>query len=252
MSAAGFAGADKITIYFYSSETNINNFKSLKMEFDIYLAKFGHYELQPFSDREAFEEHIRDKKKCLLLLSSWHYSSIYKRYCLNPVLVGMRNGKKYQKRILVTRDKSANLEIGEVGQIASASSVQHTFSVLNGMLKGKNAADKVRILTVPKDIDALMSVGFGISKSALTTRNSLNKLELVNPILYKKMEILAEGKQALLLILAVPKNFTKDAEKMVDIIKNMSANPDGKRKIQMLGLDGWQKLDPADRSTLES
>ena len=238
-------------IYFYSSETNINNFKSLKMEFDKYLSKSGPYEFQPFSNKDAFEKHIKDKKKCLLLLSSWHYSNIHKEYSLNPALVGMQNGKKYQKRILVARGKSANINSVKTGRIASASSVKHTCGVLMGMLKEKNAVDRIKILTVPKDIDALMSVGFGMSIFALTTRNSLNKLNMVNSILYKKMKILSESKEALLLILAVPKTFSKDAEKMVNIIKNMPDNPDGKKKIRMLGLDGWQKLDSSDRLKLE-
>jgi len=38
------------------------------------------------------------------------------------------------------------------------------------MLKDKSTVDITNILTVPKDIDALMSVGFGMSKFALTTR----------------------------------------------------------------------------------
>ncbi|QTA87282.1 Uncharacterized protein dnm_033120 [Desulfonema magnum] len=45
VTAAVFAGANKTTIYFYSSESNINNFKSLKIEFDSYLSSFGNYEL---------------------------------------------------------------------------------------------------------------------------------------------------------------------------------------------------------------
>ena len=48
------------TIYFYSTETNINNFKSLKMEFDRYLSKLGSFEFQPFIAKETFEKHIKD------------------------------------------------------------------------------------------------------------------------------------------------------------------------------------------------
>jgi len=60
---AAFAEPDKTTVYFYSSETNINNFKSLKMEFDKYLSRFGTYEFQPFSNREDFGQHNRGLKK---------------------------------------------------------------------------------------------------------------------------------------------------------------------------------------------
>lgn len=244
---AAFAMGDKTTIYFYSSETTINNFKSLKMEFDGYLSRFGPYEFQPFSKREDFEKHVKDREKCLLLLSSWHYKNIQKEYALKAALAGTRKGKKYQKRVLIGRDKTVR-----VGRIASASSVQHTISCLQAMLKGRYAADKTRILMVPKDIDALMSVGFGMSKLALTTSNALDALKMANPILYQKMEILAEGEGSLLLILAVPERFTKDTKKVVTIIQNMAKDPDGKEKLRMLGLDGWQTLNPSDKSKLEA
>jgi len=97
-----------------------------------------------------------------------------------------------------------------------------------------------------------MSVGFGMSKLALTTRNALDELKMVNPVLHQKMKILEEGERSLLLILAVPERFTKEAKEIVTIIQNMAKDPDGKEKLRMLGLDGWQTLDPSDRSKLEA
>ena len=242
-----YATGDKTTIYFYSSETSINNFKSLKMEFDQYLSRFGPYELQPFSDRESFDEYIRDKEQCILLLSSWHYAKIHKDNALIAALAGTRNGEKYQKRILVAKNESV-----KTGRIASASSIQHTNSYLKKMLKGKYTVDTTQILTVPKDIDALMSVGFGMSVLALTTRNALDELQIVNPTLCQKMKVLGEGDESLLLIVAVPERFIKDAQGIIAAIKNMPTDPEGRENLRMLGLDGWLPLDPSDKLKLEA
>ena len=247
VSLAAFARADKTTIYFYSSETSINNFKSLKMELDRYLSRFGPYEFQPFSEREDFENHVKDKERCILLLSSWHYSKIYKEYDLTATLAGTSNGQKYQKRILVTKD-----EFVKAGRLASASSREHTGSYLRAMLKGKEILDNIQVLTVPKDIDALMSVGFGMSKLALTSGSAFDELKKINPILYKKMRILAEGEKSLSLVIAVPKGFRKEAGKIVAVFQNMPADPDGKEKLMMLGLDGWQPLNPSEKLKLEA
>ena len=244
---AASAQVDKTTIYFYSSETSINNFKSLKMEFDRYLSRLGPYEFQPFSEREAFEQYVKDKKRCILLLSSWHYSKINKEYALKAALAGTRNGQKYQKRVLVTKDESV-----KTGRVASASSKEHTSSYLRAMLKGKELIDQIQVLTVPKDIDALMSVGFGMSKLALTSGNALDELKKVNPALHQKMKIVAEGEESLSLIVAVPRGFRKEKDKIVAIFQNMAADPDGKEKLMMLGLDGWQPLDPSEKLKLEA
>lgn len=244
------SGEGKIKIYFYSSETNINNFKSLKMEFDRYLSKFGPYEFQPFSARDVFEKHVKGKENCLLLLSSWHYRHIHEEYGLTPVLTGVRNGKKYQRKILVADEKAPDIETAKPGLIASASSLQYTLSVLKRMLK-KYAEDTLRVLTVPKDIDALMSVGFGMAKLAFASGNTFDELKAVNPRLCRRMKVLMEGEETLLLVLALPEGFTANRKKAVDMIKNMSTDPDGQKRIRMLGLDGWQELDASDLSRLE-
>jgi hypothetical protein len=54
------------------------------------------------------------------------------------------------------------------------------------------------------------------------------------------------------LIVALPQGFAGNRKKMVDMIKNMSMDSDGKRRLRMLGLDGWQDLDTSDKSKLES
>ncbi|MDM8525442.1 hypothetical protein QUF80_18905 [Desulfococcaceae bacterium HSG8] len=249
LTAAASAGPEKVMILFYSAEANINNFKPLKTEFDTYLLKSGNYEFQPFSDRETFEQYIKEKDKCLLFLSSWHYRNIYKSYALNPFLVGIKNGKKHQKRVLVT--KSADLKSVAKGTIASASDVQHSRSVLKEILGDETAANSARILTVPKDIDALMSVGFEMSKAALITESALKDLEKRDPSLHKKIKILAEGKASFLPVLAVPDEFVKNAEKVIEIIKSMPGDSNGMNAIKMLGLDGWEPVDPSDKSKLE-
>jgi hypothetical protein len=238
-------------IYFYSSESNINNFKSLKMEFDNYLSRLGPYEFQPFSERETFESEVKNKENCFLLLSSWHYSNIYKTYALKPELIGVRDGKNYQKRILVTDAKYNNLGAVEKGPVASASNELHTRSLLRDMFADKNAADSVRILSVPKDIDALMSIGFGVSKCALITESAFNNSKELDPVLYKNTKTLAEGKASLLLILAAPDNIPQNAENLVKIIKSMPNDPGGTNVIKMLDLDGWEPVDPSDKSKLE-
>jgi len=245
------AAQEKTTIYFYSAETNINNFKSLKMEFDSYLTQFGAYEFQPFSDRATFEEHVKDKTHSLLLISSWHYTNIYQDYALSPLLVGLRNGKTFQKRILVAPEDITDPEVVKASPIASASSVAHTKSILTKMFPEDEASSAFKILTVPKDIDALMSVGFGMAKSAVITENSLESLKTINPSLHKKLKIVAESEETLLLIVAAPETFISEAQALISILQEMATDPDGEKRVRMLGLDGWQPIEPSDRLKLE-
>ncbi|MBF0226894.1 MAG: hypothetical protein HQK76_15720 [Desulfobacterales bacterium] len=238
-------------VYFYSSETNINNYKSLKMEFDKYLSKYGEYEFQPFERREDFEEYIKNKNNCLILLSSWHYSNIFKNYSLKPILVGVQNNKCTQKRILVGNEKSGSIETAMKGPIASSSNEEYSRDMLKLMFPQQEMADKVRILSVPKDIDALMSVSFNMAKAGLSTENMLNNLKSIDPILSKKIKTLAEGKDTFLTIVAMPEKFTENLEKIISVIKNLPNDSLGLNIIKSLNLDSWKPLESSDKITLE-
>ncbi len=240
------------TIYFYSSETNINNFKSLKMEFDSYLAQFGPYEFQPFRDRDTFEAQLAEKKDCVVLLSSWHYDNIRDHYGLRPVLIGARNGKTSQKRLLVTKGNTTHVDMVKIGQIASASSVDYTQTILLEMFHDPEMVNKLKILAVPKDIDALMSLGFGMAKSAITTDYSLETLRKMNPALSQKISIVAESHESRLLILAATKEYGKQTETVASIFQKMAADPEGKRRIRMLGLEGWKAIDSSNKADGEN
>ena len=247
-----FGQAEKATIFFYSSETNINNFKSLKMEFDSYLAQFGAYEFQPFSEKQTFEEHIKQQENCLILLSSWHYDTIREVFHLTPLLMGSRKGSTRQKRFLVTSGADTSLESLKNGQIASAGSIQYTQMLLEEMFEAPEAVEGLRILTVPKDIDALMSLGFGMAKAAITTDYSLETLAKMNPPLHKKISILAESQESRLLILAAPVHCEGNAQQLATIFQDMAADQQGGKKLRMLGLDGWQAFDARDATDMEN
>ncbi|MCP4399136.1 MAG: phosphate/phosphite/phosphonate ABC transporter substrate-binding protein [bacterium] len=247
-----FGQAEKAIVFFYSSESNINNFKSLKMEFDGYFAKFGAYEFQPFSEKHTFEQQIDEQQNCLILLSSWHYNNIRDAFHLMPLLVGLRNGYAWQKRLLVASGESTDLNALKSGQIASAGSIQYTRMLLNGMFGNSETVEKLRILIVPKDIDALMSIGFGMAKAAITTDYSLEILAKMNPALYKKISILAESQESRLLILAAPKRAKGHARQLATIFQEMASEQEGRKKLRMLGLDGWKTFDANDATDLEN
>jgi hypothetical protein len=239
-----------VSICFYSCESNINNYKSLKINFDNYLSRFGPYEFQPFKDKNTFEEHIEGRTNCLIILSSWHYLNLSKNNTLQPVLVGEKNSKKMQKRVVVCKDSPDDVKT-VLQSLSSASSARHTMSIVDDIFKDDDIKRSVKILSVPKDIDALMSVCFGMSKSALVTQSSFERLKILNPELYKEMTVLAEGKKAFLLILAAPEKISNGCNSLLKIIKDMPDDPTGSKVIKMLGVDSLQDLEPKDREKLE-
>lgn len=139
-------------------------------------------------------------------------------------------------------------DVGAIGKgpVASSSDAAYTRGMLRDMLQDKTLADGVRILTVPKDVDALMSVGFGMSKAALITESALEKMRKTDPVLRKKMRPVGAGKDALLMILASPETPGGVPADLIQIIKDMPNHSDGLDVVKMLELDGWSPIAPSD------
>jgi len=244
--------ASKLTIYFYNPETNINNFASLKIEFDTYLSQYGSFVFQPFNDRSFFENYIRDRRDGVFLISSWHFRLLKTIPPLEPQLIGIYNGKSTYRRVLTTKKKVNNLQSLTGLNVASAGSEDYSTIILNQMMGVENSriVDSLNILTVPKDIDALMSLGFGMAQAAITSEKSLNTFKAINPKQYRKLQRIAMSDRIPLPLIVVPKETNGKVQELVSVIESMGASPEGSERLKMLGLDGWKRLFEEDRNAL--
>lgn len=220
--------SDGLKVYLYTPEININNFKSLKMSFDAYLGTYGDYEFQPFSDKKTFEKYLKEKN-AVVILSSWHYREIAKAYNLKAMLVAQKEGSTTDKKILVGH-KNIPLE----GVVTSAYDKEYTNKLLLRITKNRSKA--LSVLSVPKEIDALMSVGFGMSKFALVSQDSLTHLQNVNPVLSEDLCIYHESVPEYRMLLACAEI---DQEKMelLSIFQEMGLSERGKNILNMIGID---------------
>jgi hypothetical protein len=241
------------TLYFYNSETNINNYVSLKIAFDTYLSKFGTFRFQPFSDKEIFEKTLVEKQDGGFLLSSWHYRILQKKVPITPVLVGVSHGKSTQRKVLSAKKQINEVELLKGGKIASASNEAYTRTILNQIL-GKKSAEilaQVKLILVPKDIDALMAVGFGMADAALTTEDSLDDLAKINQKQFSMLTRLGASEKQFLTLAVVPKKTSVNTAVLLEILEDMSKAPEGESRLRMLGLNGWRKLTQSELKELD-
>ncbi len=242
------------TIYFYNPETNINNFASLKTEFDRYLSNYGSFQFQPFSDRKSFENFIVGRNDGVFLISSWHFSQLKTKFPIDmeAKLVGVSKGKATYEKILTTKKDIKNIDFLKGKVVASSGNEDYTKNILLQMHgeEKRSIINSMKILTVPKDIDALMAVGYGMADSALTTENSLSKLASINPKQYEVLIPLAKSKEILLPIVAIPRRCDENTQLLLEIIEKMEMILDGKKKLKMLGMDGWKKVEELEREFL--
>ncbi len=242
--AIGYASAQSPSIYFYSIESNVNNYSLLKIEFDTYLSKFGSYKFLPFKDNVTFEKFINSDMHGVCLLSSWHFQQLRAEALIEPFLVGRRNQANTQRYVLSASNGIRNIQKLRGERISSAGGESYTRSILSKMVAKEDAAllDTIDILVVPKDIDALMIVGFGIVKAALTTENSVAKFGEINPRQHKLLRAIATSEKVLLPLIAAPVTKGNDISHLLTVVDDMENQAEGLPRLRMLGLDGFEKL----------
>ncbi|MCK4841134.1 MAG: hypothetical protein KAT04_04540 [Methylococcales bacterium] len=244
---------ERARLLFYNPESNINNFVSLKISYDSYLSKFGDYRFQPFNKKELFEKAVLDNKDGVYLLSSWHFYFLRDMIDLQPILVGVLKGRSTQKKILTVKNNITDIAQLKGKTIACSGSAQYTRNILKEVLGGNNVSllKTFKLILVPKDIDALMAVSFGMASAALTTERSLDNLAKINYKQYQSLKPLMASRQHYLALAALSPTTNKTTGEIIDILEKMGIHPEGETRLSMLGLDGWRRLSRQEQRLLK-
>ncbi len=248
--AQAVESSDVISVYFYNPETNINNFSSLKSAFEHYLGKLGAVEFHPFDDQFRFENVIGERKNALFLLSSWHFRLLEKHKPIVPVLVGISHGRVHQRKILSSKLSPAEVSQMERLRVASSAGEAYSRAELGQILSPLKIipVTRIKLILVPKDIDALMAVGFGLADAALTTEASLKGFSAINAKLQGQLTSLGMSEQHFLTLAAVPDNASPSLAPLIDFLTKTSAD---QHALNLLGLDGMRKLTPLEYEALK-
>ncbi len=232
-------------IYFYNPETNINNFATLKTAFDTYLVDQGGYHFQPFNDKANFEAVLKEGKGNVYLLSSWHLTALQEQKIpLEISLIGTSKGNTLQRKVLSAKKEVTSLSMLKNTVVAGAGSEKYIYSVLQQIL-GKEQGGllkDIRILTVPKDIDAVMAVSFGMATAAISSESSLDKLAVINPNQFEQLHSLGFSEKSYLLVAATLKKPEAQEAHVLEVLNKMSENTEGEKNLKLLGIDGWKPL----------
>lgn len=234
-------------ISFYNPETDISSFTSLKVSYDTYLSKRTVYRLQPFKDRTTFENLNENKQAPVMLISSWHYHLLDEKLKerIRPALIATQDGATTARKILTTKKTIKSLEDLRGAVIASAADREYTRELMFDLFHDfpPDLVDSIEVLSVPKEIDALMAVAYGVADGAITFERTLQKLGRINANQQSLLQVQAHSKEIMLPLLFVPVTQTAAESKLVQVLKDMPSSQEGRQQLRMIGFDGWKAVD---------
>ena len=230
--------AELNTIYFYNPEVNTTRSVILKSTFDQYLKENSNLHFQPVNNKKTFEALIRNDREATFIMSSWHYQQLKStKHPLVTALRGIKNKRDSYRKILVSKLPNVN---SQAITIAISGTIEYSRSILSSIYPdhSPDALSKLNILIVPKDIDALMAVGFDLADAAVTTQTSLEKLSTLYKNQHQQLNILGESAPLKRLVVIHHPGKTDT----IDVLKQMNKSEKGQQCLHMLGLDDWQTI----------
>jgi ABC-type phosphate/phosphonate transport system substrate-binding protein len=100
---------------------------------------------------------------------------------------------------------------------------------------------------VPKDIDALLAIGFGQVDAAFVSNAQFGQLAKINPRLTDNLHELGYAETLPFpMVYATEFASPADIEKLRTVMHTVNETGTGKRLTALLGYDGWNPVDPAD------
>jgi len=128
--------------------------------------------------------------------------------------------------------------------VAGAGSEEYIHSVLKQILGKEQEAllKDIKILIVPKDIDAIMAVGFGMATAAISAESGLDKLAMINPNQFRELHSLGFSDKDYLLVAATLQKPEQQEVELLEVLRTMSEAETGGENLKLLGIDGWRAM----------
>lgn len=240
-----------VVVYHYNPESHGGRSLVLKNTFDHYFQSKGNLQLQPVEDKSAFHEIVGKTEAHLYIVSHWDFQQLAKTNAdLTPYFRGRKSSSDTFRKLLVSASPAITKNPNQRPTIAISGSQEYVQNILKNMIYEKRLAEinHPRFLSVPKDIDALLAVSFGLADAALATENNVEKLSQLYVKEYQQLTILGTSQPQKRMVVVVNKRHLDTLKEALDIIEAMDKNHEGKLGLNLLGLDSWKKLPRNGRS----
>lgn len=167
-----------------------------------------------------------------------------KGYNLVPLLVPTMGGDAYYRKLLVDNDGPEGRNLQGKGIAASGMAGKSDAARIADELEALGVVG-ARIVTVPKDIDALLALSFGQVDAALVAPVSIDVLRQVNPQITQRLRTLAETNKILRSPLCAVAGRPSAAQTaaLLKAVNSMADLPEGRELMGRLAIDGWIKAE---------
>ena len=230
--------------FFYSPQVGTGNLSQLKQAADRFLRDSGtSLSFQPFARFEDLQREFGAHRPAFLVVPDWVAMDHCLGEALRPLARPVRDGRVFDRRALVAAKEASSAADIDGGSIAATVPVAGRGSGSETLARFRREHPDVRVIPVPKDIDALLAVGFGQVDGAFVSMTQFDLLAGVNPALTGSLHEI--GYSIATPFPAVYATQYANAEGIAALRKALESGGDtesGQKIVRLLGYDGWKPV----------
>jgi len=240
------ADAAQAKLFFFSPDFSPGNLSVLTQAVDAYLREAGtDTDFQAFVRFEDFLREVSTQQPDFVVVPHWAATRACMGFELVPLARPVRGGESFGRKALIARPNVRGLAQLRNASIAATLPPGGT-PAGSGLDRIRREQPGVRIIQVPKEIDALLAVAFGQVDAAYVSTRQFDMFASVNPKLGGGLkEIGYAENMPFPLIYATANADTTEIAQLQKAITGVSTSGTGKRLVGLLGYDGWVVVDEA-------
>ncbi len=210
------------TIVYYDPDGNLRRIVDINSEGNKLFSKIG-LKFIVTADDVSFSNVLKQYNPSYFILNSLIYQSKKRDLNLVPVFIFKKGDKISYTKKLVTF--SSEISLKNIANRILASSFRDVKELLPYDL---------RVLKVPKDLDALLAMKFMQSDVALVSESSIEIFKTISPVDFGLLRVIFTSKEIFNPVFC----YSQDMEKKVEDVKRLFLLPEAKSFLSILLFDG--------------
>lgn len=232
--------AESFAFYYFNPDSPQRNLGQLQHDV---VAFFTSREMdvtfQPFGRFLDFDREMHRKPPALVLVPDWYWQRYSRELKLRPVLRTLHEGKpNYKKQLIANVRAPTAIKSTQQRTLAMTTLGPDGSTLLNSILFSKREMnpEKLGIVEVPKDADAVFAVALGQVDMALVSDTNMQQLAHINPRLTDAVRVIDETLPIALPVLCVVDGNMSDEllRRVQDFLSS------GKAGADVLHIDAWR------------
>ena len=235
-------------IYYFNPDSPQSNLSRLKLEFQTYFSDNNFsFTFQPFTHFVDFHRLNSENRPSFIIVPEWYYRKYGKDFGLHPLLVPVRHGLTSYKKILLasqlTGDAASDYEIITFAMTTMGPDGS-TEAIKELVAKELVSVQQLNIISVPKDLDAILALVLGQVKMALVGQDNLQTISDANPRIIRAIKKLDRSITVPMPVICYLEGRAEsgDVEKLVEAFKKMTSEHPRNKIMEMLQIDDWQNF----------